>query len=80
MSSLLKDIKDDDLKTSHIRQKTRPAKETPQRSPAVMAVDQINRTINSIIKVDLKVIDKDEKKQLSKALKELVKVLEKQGL
>lgn len=80
MRSLLNDIENHDLKTSHIRQQTRPQKEAPARSLAVIAVEQINRLINSISKVDLKSIDKDEKKQLSKALKELIKTLEKQGL
>lgn len=80
MSSLLNDIESEDMKTSHIRQKTRPVKEPAKRSPVIIAVEQINRIIHSIAKVDLTAIDKDEKKQLTKALKELVKLLEKQGL
>lgn len=80
MTSLFDKINNDNLDSKTVRSITRNKPETPRKSHAEVALEQVHKLINSILKVDLKTIDKDEKKQLSKALKELTKTWEKQGL
>lgn len=80
MTSLFNKINKDNLDSDTVRSITRTKNETPKRSPAEIALEQINNLIISILRFDLKTFDKDEKKQLSKALNELINVLEKKGL
>lgn len=80
MTSLFDKINNDNLDTKTVRSITRNKQEIPRKSHTEIALEQVHKLINSILKVDLKTIDKDEKKQLSKALKELIKTWEKQGL
>jgi ParB family chromosome partitioning protein len=82
MNSLLREIKDDGLKTSHIRQKTRPktAPALPQKAPADIALECINKLVEAILKIDFDSMKKTEKKRISKALEELTEVMGEKGI
>ena len=80
MTSLFNKIKNKNLNSDTVRSITRTKTEAPKKSQAEIALEQVHRLINSILKIKLKTTDKDEKKQLMTALKELAKTWEKQGL
>lgn len=82
MKALLNDIENNDLKTSHLRQKTRPKLSAvlPEKAAVDIALDRINKLVEAILKIDFDSMNKAEKKKISKALEELNDALGEKGI